>query len=81
MFSKIREWHNSPDAKKSLPVKFASYYLMWLLITILFQKIIWDEPKSGTYFVIYPIFQAISFTIIFNWKQFKSLFSRSSTPH
>jgi hypothetical protein len=80
MLSKIREWLNGPNAIKSLLVKFASYYLMWMLLTILFQKIIWDEPKPLTYFVIYPILQASTFTIIFNWKQFKSLFKKSQNP-
>jgi hypothetical protein len=79
MFSKIREWHNGPSVIKSLLVKFASYYLMWLLLTLLFHKIISDGHKPLTYFVIYPIFQATTFTILFNWKQFKSLFKKSPT--
>jgi hypothetical protein len=70
----FKEWKGNLPLWNQLLVSFLLYVIFWFLGPLLWDNFIWHNDRPIKYYLLFAPFQAVIFTIIFNWKKIKSLF-------
>lgn len=76
MLKKLLEWQKGLSPLRNFLVKFIVYFIVFLSVSLLFEKWIWEISRPWLQHLTSSIFQAAVFTFIFgcDLKQIKSLF-------
>ncbi|MEX6689115.1 hypothetical protein QTN47_16520 [Danxiaibacter flavus] len=74
MFKKYKNWYSNLSPLKQLAVSFIINWFIWLIGSLLGDKVFFDEPHSTKYHLFYATWMAFIPTMFSNWAKMKTLF-------